>query len=107
MKPTKLMKRLYSKGYTFLQHEYAKFGKPFPRKRLFVRGLSSFTYSLRGELKRVRKVPRVIKGKDLKFNRGPQYFNADILTPKAKTSQVLFAHYVVLAPAESPKGTAT
>ena len=98
MKRSRLTKGLYSKGYAFLQREYAKFGIPFPRKRLFVRGLSSFTYSLRGELKRLRKIPRVIKAKDLKFNRGPQYFNANILTPKEKTSQVLFVHYVVLAP---------
>jgi len=46
----------------------------------------------------IRKVPRVIKGKDLKLKWGPQYFNVNILTPKEKISQVLFAHYVVLAP---------
>jgi quercetin dioxygenase-like cupin family protein len=98
MKRNKLIKHLYSKGYRFLQRKHAKFGKPLQRKRLFVRGLSSFTYSLREELKRLRKVPRVIKGKDLKLKWGPQYFNADILTPKEKSSQVLYAHYVVLAP---------
>jgi gentisate 1,2-dioxygenase len=98
MKRSRLIKHLYSKVYRFLQREYSKFGKLLPRKRLYVRELSSFTYSLREELKRLRKVPRVIKGKDLKLKWGPQYFNAYILTPEEKTSQVLFAHYVVLAP---------
>ena len=98
MKLSKLIKRLYSKGYRLLEHEYAKLGKPFPRRMLFVRGLTSFTHNLRGELKRLRKVPRVIKGKDLKLKIGPQYFNAYILTPKQKISQALFAHFVVLAP---------
>jgi gentisate 1,2-dioxygenase len=94
----KLINHLYSKGYRFLQWEHTNLGKPLRRKRLFVRGLSSFTYSLREELERLRKVPRVIKGKDLKLKWGPQYFNVNILTPKEKISQVLFAHYVVLAP---------
>jgi len=98
MKRNNLIKRLYSKGYRLLQREYSKLGRPFSRKRLYVRGLNSFTYSLREELKRLRKVPRVIKGKDLKLKWGPQYFNVNILTPKEKISQVLSAHYVVLAP---------
>jgi gentisate 1,2-dioxygenase len=98
MKRNNLIQRLYSKVYRFLQREYSKLGKPFPRKRLYVRELSSFTYSLREELKRLRKVPRVIKGKDLRLKWGPQYFNVNILTPKEQVSQVLSAHYVVLAP---------
>jgi quercetin dioxygenase-like cupin family protein len=98
MKRNQWIKYLYSKGYRFLQREHAKLGKPLPRKRLFVRGMSSLTYNLREELIRLRKVPRVIKGKNLKLKWGPQYFNVNILTPKEKISQVLFAHYVVLAP---------
>jgi quercetin dioxygenase-like cupin family protein len=90
--------RVYTRVYRFLQRLYSKVGKPLPEKRLFVRGLSSHSYSLRAELQRLRRVPRVIKGKDLKLRWGPQYFNADIVTPGSKTTQVLFAHYVVLAP---------
>ena len=48
----------------------ARYDKP----RLFVRELSGFTYSLAKELKKLRSIPRVIKGKDLKFKKGPQYF---------------------------------
>jgi uncharacterized RmlC-like cupin family protein len=98
MKRTGLIKHLYLKGYRFLQRQYANLGRPFSRKRLYVRALSSATYSLREELRRLRKVPRVIKGKDLKLKWGPQYFNVNILTPREKTSQVLYVHYVVLAP---------
>jgi uncharacterized RmlC-like cupin family protein len=107
MKRKKLFKPLYSKVYRFLGSEYVyrflesvyvKLGMPLPKRILCSRGLGSFTYSLRGELKRLRKVPRVIKGKDLKFKMGPQYFNANILTPKEGISQVLYAHYVVLVP---------
>lgn len=82
------------------QEEYtdSELGKVYQKKRLFFRGLDGMTYSLREELKRLRKVPRVIKGKDIKLKKGPQYYNADLLTPKDKSTQVLYAHYVVLAP---------
>jgi gentisate 1,2-dioxygenase len=73
-------------------------GKVYEKERLFYRGLTGLTYSLREELKRLRKVPRVIKGKDLKLKKGPQYYNVNILTPKEKITQILYAHYVVLAP---------
>lgn len=98
MKRNELIKHLHSKVYRFLQREYSKLGKPLPRKRPFVRGLSSFTFNLREELRRLRKVPRVIKGKDLKLKGGPQYFNVNILAPKEKASQVLSAHFAVFAP---------
>ena len=54
----------------------------YRKPRLFVRELSGFTYSLAKELKKLRNVPRVIKAKDLKFKKGPQYFTCNILTPK-------------------------
>lgn len=99
MKAIDLLGRIYLKVSRFLQRWHGKLGlKPLPRKWLFVRGLTSRSYSLRKELKRLRKVPRVIKSKDIKFKIGPQYFNANILSPKNGTSQALYAHYVVLAP---------
>ncbi len=94
-----MMKRGYMRLYRFLQRWHHKFDmNPLHGKRLFVRGLKSPSYSLRWELNRIKKVPRVIKGKDVKLRLGPQYFNANILSPTNGTSQVLFAHYVVLAP---------
>jgi gentisate 1,2-dioxygenase len=80
------------------EYTHSELGKVYQKKRLFFRGLDGMTYSLREEMKRLRKVPRVIKGKDIKLRKGPQYFNADLLTPKDKSTQVLYAHYVVLAP---------
>ncbi|UCG64162.1 MAG: cupin domain-containing protein [Deltaproteobacteria bacterium] len=70
----------------------------YDKPRLFFRELTGFTYSLARELKKLRSIPRVIKGKDLKFKSGPQYFNSNILTPKNNTAQALYAHLVVLAP---------
>ena len=70
----------------------------YVKPRLFVREISGYTYSLAKELQKLRSVPRVIKGKDLKFKPGPQYFNANILTPKANMAQNLYSHLVVIAP---------
>ena len=97
MKRSKLSRYLRSQVYRFLEYANSRIGR-FYKRKLFVRELRSSSYSLREELARLRKVPRVIKGKDLKLEWGPQYFNVDILTPGAKISQALFAHYVVLAP---------
>jgi len=80
------------------EYSHSELGKFYQKKRLFFRGLDGMTYSLRDELARLRKVPRVIKGKDIKMRKGPQYYNADLLTPRDKSTQVLYAHYVVLAP---------
>jgi gentisate 1,2-dioxygenase len=80
------------------EYEDTTLGKTYRKERLYYRGLTAYTYSLREELKRIRKMPRVIKGKDIKLKKGPQYFIADVLTPKEKTTQILYAHMVVLAP---------
>lgn len=70
----------------------------YEKPRLFVREISGYTYSMSKELKKLRSLPRVIKGKDLKFKKGPQYFNCNILTPQADMAQALYAHLVVIAP---------
>lgn len=70
----------------------------YQKPRLFVRELSGFSYTLAKQLKELRSVPRVIKGKDLKFNKGPQYYNANILTPSENMAQALYAHMVVVTP---------
>ena len=77
-------------------------GMAYQKERLYVRELTAFTYGLREELQRLRKVPRVIKRKDLEKElerkKGPQFYNVNIITPKEKITQVIFAHYIVLAP---------
>ena len=44
------------------------------KDRVFVRGIEG-QYSLKDELARLRAQPRVIKGKEIKFNDGPQTFS--------------------------------
>ena len=77
-------------------------GKAYQKERLYIRELTAFTYGLREELQRLRKVPRVIKRKDLEKDlerkKGPQFYNVNIITPKEKITQVIYAHYIVLAP---------
>src|ERR1019366_4000906 len=46
------------------------------KDRIFVRELSG-KYSLKDELGRLRAMPRVIKGKELKLDGGPQHFSRD------------------------------
>lgn len=73
-------------------------GSKYGKKRLYVRELSGLTYSLAKELEELRSIPRVTKAKDLKFNKGPQYFNTHILNPSNNTAQSLYAHFAVIAP---------
>jgi gentisate 1,2-dioxygenase len=77
-------------------------GSSYQKQRLYVREMTAFTYGLREELQRLKKVPRVIKRKDLEKalekKKGPQFYNVNIITPKEKITQVMYAHYIVLAP---------
>src|ERR1043166_2916787 len=52
------------------------------KDRVFVRGIQG-QYSLKDELKRLRSMPRVIKGKDLTFNDGPQSFSKHFVEPRS------------------------
>lgn len=70
----------------------------YKKQRLYVRAISGFTYSMAEQLKKLRSVPRVTKAKDLKFAKGPQYFNCTILSPIHEIAQSIFVHMVVLTP---------
>src|SRR5262245_66269796 len=59
--------------------------------RIFVRGIQG-QYSLKDELKRLRAMPRVIKGKDLTFNDGPQSFSKHFVEPVDGLTQTLHVH---------------
>src|SRR5512141_3343352 len=61
------------------------------KDRVFVRGIAG-QYSLKDELKRLRDMPRVIKGKDLLFNDGPQSFSKHFIEPEDGMTQVLHVH---------------
>ena len=51
------------------------------RERVFVRALQG-AYSHKDELARLRAMPRVIKGKDLKLDGGPQHFSRHYVEPE-------------------------
>ena len=61
------------------------------KDRVFVRGIAG-KYSLTDELTRLRSMPRVIKGKDLLFNDGPQSFSKHFIEPVDGLTQTLHIH---------------
>src|SRR5258705_4178796 len=67
------------------------------KDRVFVRGIQG-QYSLGDELRRLRSMPRVIKGKDLLFNDGPQSFSKHFIEPVDGLTQTLHVHLEEYAP---------
>src|SRR3954452_7404639 len=67
------------------------------RDRIFVRALEG-KYSLQDELARLRALPRVIKGKDLKLDGGPQHFSRHYVEPEDGRTQTLHIHLEEYAP---------
>jgi gentisate 1,2-dioxygenase len=67
------------------------------RPRVFVRGIEG-NYSLKEELARLRSMPRVVKGRQLKFNDGPQTFSRHYVEPVDGVTQTLHIHLEEYAP---------
>jgi len=67
------------------------------RDRVFVRGIQG-QYSLKEELHRLRSIPRVIKGRELLFNDGPQSFSKHFIEPVDGLGQTLHLHLEEYAP---------
>ena len=67
------------------------------KERTFVRALQG-AYSLKDELGRLRAMPRVIKGKDLKLDGGPQHFSRHYVEPEDGRTQTLHIHLEEYAP---------
>src|SRR6266540_1590465 len=61
------------------------------KDRMFVRGIHG-QYSLKEELARLRSMPRVIKGRELTFNDGPQSFSKHFIEPVDGLTQTLHIH---------------
>src|SRR2546423_14848741 len=61
------------------------------KDRVFVRGIQG-AYSLSDELKRLRDMPRVRKGKEIKFNDGPQAYSRHYVEPKDGITQTFHIH---------------
>src|SRR2546422_2394295 len=67
------------------------------KDRVFVRGMQG-QYSLREELARLRAMPRVTKGKEMKFVDGPQSFSKHFVEPVDGLTQTLHVHLEEYAP---------
>jgi len=61
------------------------------KDRVFVRGIQG-NYSLKEELARLRSMPRVVKGRELLFNDGPQSFSKHFIEPVDGMTQTLHIH---------------
>ena len=61
------------------------------KDRIFVRGIQG-AYSLSEELKRLRAMPRVRKGREIKFNDGPQAYSRHYVEPKDGITQTFHLH---------------
>ena len=61
------------------------------KDRVFVRGIQG-QYSLKDELKRLRAMPRVRKGKEHKFVDGPQTWSRHYVEPKDGITQMFHLH---------------
>ena len=61
------------------------------KERVFVRPITG-AYSLTDELKRLRAMPRVIKGKETKLDGGPQHFSRHYVEPKDGITQTFHLH---------------
>jgi quercetin dioxygenase-like cupin family protein len=65
--------------------------------RTFVRGMQGH-YNLKDELARLRAMPRVVRGSELKFNDGPQTFSKHFVEPVDGLTQTLHIHLEEYAP---------
>ena len=65
--------------------------------RVFVRGIEGH-YNLKDELARLRAVPRVVKGRELRFNDGPQAFSRHYVEPVDGMGQTLHIHLEEYSP---------
>ncbi len=67
------------------------------KPRMFVRGVEG-DYGLKHELARLRSQPRVIRGRELTFNDGPQTFSRHYIEPVDGVTQTLHIHLEEYAP---------
>ena len=67
------------------------------KDRVFVRAIQG-DYGLKQELARLRSMPRVVKGRELKFNDGPQAFSRHYVEPVDGLTQTLHIHVEEYSP---------
>lgn len=67
------------------------------KDRVFLRAIAG-PYNLKDELTRLRSMPRVVKGTEMKFNDGPQSFSKHFCEPVDGITQTLHIHLEEYAP---------
>jgi gentisate 1,2-dioxygenase len=67
------------------------------KDRVFVRAIAG-KYNLQAELERLRSLPRVVKGTELKFQDGPQSYSKHFVEPVDGMTQTLHVHLEEYAP---------
>ena len=67
------------------------------KDRVFLRAIAG-PYNLKDELTKLRALPRVVKGRDLKFNDGPQSFSKHFVEPVDGMTQTLHVHLEEYSP---------
>ena len=67
------------------------------KDRVFLRAIAG-PYNLKAELDRLRAMPRVIKGTEMKFTDGPQSFSKHFVEPVDGLTQTLHVHLEEYAP---------
>ena len=67
------------------------------KDRTFVRAIAG-PYNLKDELKRLRSMPRVRRGREIQFTDGPQTFSRHYVEPKDGISQMFHLHIEEYAP---------
>jgi quercetin dioxygenase-like cupin family protein len=72
--------------------------KVYKEPRIFVRPVQSSLYSMRDEMRRLREMPRVIKGDKVKWKGGPVDPTKHFVDPHTGITQSLHLHYIDLAP---------
>ncbi|MDB5795057.1 MAG: hypothetical protein JWR25_1436 [Noviherbaspirillum sp.] len=65
--------------------------------RVFLRGIAG-EYSLKDELARLRALPRVRRGAEIRFQDGPQYFGKHYIEPADGLTQTLHIHLEEFGP---------
>jgi quercetin dioxygenase-like cupin family protein len=72
------------------------------RERVYYRGLENISYGLMTELKKMRELPRVIRGKDLPLDTrditGPVFWNRWLMEPEMGRMQSIQSHMVDIVP---------
>src|SRR5713226_6840052 len=67
------------------------------KDRVFVRAIAG-KYNLQMELERLRALPRVVKGAEIKFQDGPQSYSKHFVEPVDGMTQTLHVHLEEYAP---------